>query len=126
MCLDLSTMGPAQHSCSHVPPCNGCCDVFILLLLPPRYIRKVSGPVVIADNMAGAAMYELIRVGQERLIGEIIRLEGESATIQVPCPSCSLVTAGWQSGHNAASTEECACKPERLNSWLRCTRTQPA
>lgn len=48
-----------------------------------RYIRKVSGPVVIADNMSGAAMYELIRVGQERLIGEIIRLENDSATIQV-------------------------------------------
>ena len=33
--------------------------------------------------MAGAAMYELIRVGAERLIGEIIRLEADTATIQV-------------------------------------------
>lgn len=33
--------------------------------------------------MAGAAMYELIRVGQDKLIGEIIRLEGNNATIQV-------------------------------------------
>lgn len=32
--------------------------------------------------MAGAAMYELVRVGQDNLIGEIIRLEGHSATIQ--------------------------------------------
>ena len=47
-----------------------------------RYVRKVSGPVVIADNMGGAAMYELIRVGADNLIGEIIRLEGDSATIQ--------------------------------------------
>ncbi|GIL90430.1 hypothetical protein Vretimale_19760 [Volvox reticuliferus] len=47
------------------------------------YIRKVSGPVVIADHMAGAAMYELVRVGADNLIGEIIRLEGDSATIQV-------------------------------------------
>jgi len=47
------------------------------------YVRKVSGPVVVADNMGGAAMYELIRVGQDNLIGEIIRLEGNSATIQV-------------------------------------------
>ncbi|GBG60567.1 hypothetical protein CBR_g8589 [Chara braunii] len=47
------------------------------------YIRKVSGPVVVADNMGGAAMYELVRVGSDRLIGEIIRLEGDSATIQV-------------------------------------------
>ena len=56
---------------------------FTKVLFPTRYIRKVSGPVVIADNMGGAAMYELIRVGKERLIGEIIRLENDSATIQV-------------------------------------------
>lgn len=35
-----------------------------------------------ADGMGGAAMYELIRVGYDNLIGEIIRLEGDSATIQ--------------------------------------------
>ncbi|KAH0852823.1 hypothetical protein HID58_093675 [Brassica napus] len=38
--------------------------------------------VVVADGMAGAAMYELVRVGHDNLIGEIIRLEGDSATIQ--------------------------------------------
>ena len=48
-----------------------------------RYIRKVSGPVVIGGNMSGAAMYELVRVGTDKLIGEIIRLEGDTATIQV-------------------------------------------
>lgn len=32
--------------------------------------------------MGGAAMYELVRVGNDKLIGEIIRLEGDSATIQ--------------------------------------------
>jgi len=37
---------------------------------------------VVADGMAGAAMYELVRVGHDNLIGEIIRLEGDSATIQ--------------------------------------------
>eukprot|EP00850_Spirogloea_muscicola_P013044 SM000087S23326 [mRNA] locus=s87:55428:61275:+ [translate_table: standard] len=47
------------------------------------YVRKVSGPVVIAEGMGGAAMYELVRVGHDKLIGEIIRLEGDSATIQV-------------------------------------------
>lgn len=36
-----------------------------------------------ADGMGGAAMYELVRVGNDNLIGEIIRLEGDSATIQV-------------------------------------------
>ena len=33
--------------------------------------------------MAGAAMYELVRVGHDQLVGEIIRLEGGFATIQV-------------------------------------------
>ncbi|GMH34065.1 hypothetical protein BSKO_01899 [Bryopsis sp. KO-2023] len=47
------------------------------------YIRKVSGPVVVATGMGGSAMYELVRVGPFELIGEIIRLEGDTATIQV-------------------------------------------
>jgi vacuolar-type H+-ATPase subunit B/Vma2 len=46
-------------------------------------VRKVSGPVVVAAAMGGAAMYELVRVGHRRLIGEVIRLEGDDATIQV-------------------------------------------
>lgn len=54
-------------------------------------IKKVSGPVVVADKIAGAAMYELVRVGELNLIGEIIRLEGETATIQ-----CYEETAGLQ------------------------------
>ncbi|XP_068150397.1 V-type proton ATPase catalytic subunit A-like isoform X1 [Drosophila tropicalis] len=46
-------------------------------------IFGVSGPVVNAEEMAGAAMYELVQVGHYRLVGEIIRLEGDMATIQV-------------------------------------------
>jgi len=46
-------------------------------------VLGVSGPVVIADNMSGSAMYELVRVGHSELVGEIIRLEGDRATIQV-------------------------------------------
>ncbi|THV08081.1 V-type ATPase [Dendrothele bispora CBS 962.96] len=43
----------------------------------------VSGPVVIAENMVGAAMYELVRVGHDELVGEVIRIEADKATIQV-------------------------------------------
>jgi V-type H+-transporting ATPase subunit A len=46
-------------------------------------IFSISGPVVVAEKMGGAAMYELVRVGNEGLMGEIIRLEGDTATIQV-------------------------------------------
>ena len=44
--------------------------------------------MVVAERMAGAAMYELVRVGADSLIGEIIRLEGDNATIQV-CAACA-------------------------------------
>lgn len=37
------------------------------------YVFGVSGPVVIAEKMSGAAMYELVRVGHKELVGEIIR-----------------------------------------------------
>jgi V-type H+-transporting ATPase subunit A len=46
-------------------------------------IFSVAGPVVIAENIKGAFMYELVRVGDEKLVGEIIKLEKSSATIQV-------------------------------------------
>lgn len=39
--------------------------------------------VVTAEKMSGSAMYELVRVGYYELVGEIIRLEGDMATIQV-------------------------------------------
>ncbi|XP_015604069.1 V-type proton ATPase catalytic subunit A-like [Cephus cinctus] len=47
------------------------------------YVHGVCGPVVIAGRMRGAAMYELVRIGYNNLMGEIIRLEGTLATIQV-------------------------------------------
>lgn len=43
--------------------------------------------------MAGAAMYELVRVGHSELVGEIIRLEGDMATIQVYEETCILSSA---------------------------------
>jgi V/A-type H+-transporting ATPase subunit A len=46
-------------------------------------IIKVSGPVVVADQMEDARMYDVCRVAKERLIGEIIELRGDKATIQV-------------------------------------------
>jgi V-type H+-transporting ATPase subunit A len=39
--------------------------------------------VVIAEGMSGSAMFELVRVGHHKLVGEIIRLEGDTASIQV-------------------------------------------
>lgn len=46
-------------------------------------VFSVAGPLVVADNMGGAAMYELVRVGHTKLVGEIIKLEQDYAYIQV-------------------------------------------
>ncbi len=46
-------------------------------------IVRVSGPAVVASNMTGSQMYELVRVGEEKLVGEIIKIEGDRAVIQV-------------------------------------------
>ncbi len=46
-------------------------------------ISKITGPVVVARNMLGAKMYDVVRVGGQGLMGEVIRLEADRATIQV-------------------------------------------
>ncbi|ADL58928.1 ATP synthase subunit A [Methanothermobacter marburgensis] len=46
-------------------------------------IIKIAGPVIIAEGMRGSQMYEMVKVGEDKLIGEIIELEGDTATIQV-------------------------------------------
>ena len=46
-------------------------------------IVKVAGPVVIAEGMAGTRMYDVVRVGELNLIGEIVELHGDKASIQV-------------------------------------------
>ncbi len=44
---------------------------------------KIAGPLVVAKNMAGARMYDVVRVSEARLLGEIIELRGDTASIQV-------------------------------------------
>jgi V/A-type H+-transporting ATPase subunit A len=46
-------------------------------------IVKVSGPLVVAEGMADAKMFDVVRVSDKRLIGEIIELRGDKASIQV-------------------------------------------
>ena len=46
-------------------------------------ILKVSGPLVIATGMREANMFDVVRVGNERLIGEIIEMHEDRASIQV-------------------------------------------
>ena len=46
-------------------------------------VVKVSGPLVVAEGLADANMYDVVRVGPQRLIGEIIEMRGDAASIQV-------------------------------------------
>ena len=46
-------------------------------------IVKISGPLVIAEGMREANMFDVVRVGENRLIGEIIEMHGDRASIQV-------------------------------------------
>ncbi|MEO2117614.1 MAG: ATP synthase subunit A [Methanocaldococcus sp.] len=46
-------------------------------------IIKIAGPVVVAEGMKGAQMYEVVKVGEEKLTGEIIQLHDDRAVIQV-------------------------------------------
>jgi len=46
-------------------------------------IRHIKGSVVIADNMRGARVREVVLVGEEELTGEIVRIEGDTAVIQI-------------------------------------------
>jgi len=45
-------------------------------------IWRVSGPLVIADEMRGAQVYEVVEIGAEGIVGEVIALDGDRATIQ--------------------------------------------
>ncbi len=46
-------------------------------------IRKVAGPLVIAEGMRDANMFDVVRVSDQRLIGEIIEIHGDRASVQV-------------------------------------------
>ena len=62
---------------------------------------KVSGPLVIAEGMRNANMFDVVRVGKQRLIGEIIEMHGDRASVQV-----YEETAGIGRGDDVISTGE--------------------
>ena len=63
-------------------------------------VVKVSGPLVVATGLADANMSDVVRVGPQRLIGEILTMKGDSASIQVYeetsglGPGAEVVTTG--------------------------------
>ncbi|MFQ5800751.1 MAG: V-type ATP synthase subunit A, partial [Candidatus Hydrothermarchaeales archaeon] len=69
-------------------------------------ITKVAGPVITADGMKGSQMYEVVRVGEERLIGEIIELEENKAVVQVYEETVGMVPGGDVVGSGAPLSVE--------------------
>ncbi len=65
------------------------------------FISRITGPVVEAKGMRGSRMYDVVRVGNEGLVGEVIRLEGDLAVIQV-----YEDTSGLRIGEPVLSTGE--------------------
>lgn len=64
-------------------------------------IKKVAGPLVIAENMKDANMFDVVKVSDEHLIGEIIEMHGDKASIQV-----YEETSGLGPGAPVESTKE--------------------
>ena len=62
-------------------------------------IVKVAGPLIVAENMGDSKMYDVVRVSEKKLIGEIIELRGDKASIQV-----YEETSGLGPGENVYST----------------------
>ncbi|MBR1591894.1 MAG: V-type ATP synthase subunit A [Ruminococcus sp.] len=64
-------------------------------------IVKISGPLVVAEGMRDANMFDVVRVSEKRLIGEIIEMHGDRASVQV-----YEETAGLGTGEGVESTGE--------------------
>jgi len=64
-------------------------------------IARISGPVVVAKDLDAAQLFDIVRIGDMGLVGEIIRLEGSSAMIQV-----YEDTTGLKPGENVVNTKK--------------------
>jgi V/A-type H+-transporting ATPase subunit A len=62
-------------------------------------VIKISGPLIVAENMADVQLYDVVKVGAKNLIGEVIELRGDKASIQV-----YEETSGLSVGESVVST----------------------
>ena len=46
-------------------------------------VKRISGPIIRAEGLGGAGLFDVVEVGEKRIVGEIVRLEKEEAVIQV-------------------------------------------
>ncbi|MDR1286210.1 MAG: V-type ATP synthase subunit A [Treponema sp.] len=62
-------------------------------------VKRISGPIIRASGLGGAGLFDVVEVGEKRIIGEVVRLEGDEAVIQVYEDDTGLMI-----GARAAST----------------------
>ena len=79
-------------------------------------IVKIAGPLVVAENIPGARMYDVVRVGNEKLIGEILEIRENRASIQV-----YEETEGLKPGEPVESTHRPIrrARPGSIGQYLR-------
>ena len=53
--------------------------------------KHIISLVVVGENMSGSKMYELVKIGWDKLVGEIIKLEGDTASIQCYEDTCKSI-----------------------------------
>ena len=99
-------------------------------------VVKVSGPLVVATGLKDANMSDVVRVGPQHLIGEILTMKGDSASIQVYeetsglGPGAEVITTGAPMsvelgpGMIEASTTEFSARWKKL--WRRLAPALPA
>ena len=90
-------------------------------------IVKVSGPLVVATGLEDANMADVVRVGEQRLIGEILTMNGDSASIQVYEETSGLGPVSYThlpAGHSAWNAWKPWASRSRRSSWGPC-RTSP-
>ena len=55
---------------------------------PRKFKNKLTFAVVVGEGMAGVKMYELVKIGWDKLVGEVIKIEGDRASIQCYEDTC--------------------------------------
>ena len=66
-----------------------------------KEITKINGPVIIATGPDDFAMHDVVYIGKQKLLGEVIKINGENVTIQ-----CYEDTSGMKIGEKVISTKE--------------------
>ena len=88
---------------------------------------RITGPVVVADGMTGARMYDVVRVGDEGLMGEVIRLEGDAARSRSTRTPLACAWASPSSRRRArcwSSSDPGCCRPSTTACSGRCPSSQ--